>query len=124
MGIPIPEDVTNIQTITLDERVYDLGFKVVTGDLESLGLRKNPFIIKYPINEWYALPPDRVERGKNDFGGIWVARTLGGARSLRDYMQEKYAKETRIFKATLGEILYHNGYRIKTDRIKMFEEIF
>jgi hypothetical protein len=116
--------MVKIYTITLDNKIYNLGFKVVTENLESLGLRKNPNIIQYPIGRWYFLSQDKLKEGKNDFGGIWVARTLSNARGLKRYMQEKYSRKTRIFKTALDEILYSNDYRVKTRGIQMFEEVF
>jgi hypothetical protein len=100
-----------------------IGYKVVTKDLQSLGLRNNPNIIKYPINRWYKLNNKNIIKGKQDFGGIWVASTLSGARKLSKYMKEKYNKEVRIFKSVLGNILYENSYRIKADSILLKEEI-
>ena len=116
--------MTKIQTILLEDKIYDSGFKVVTQDLESLSLRKNPNIIKYPIDKWYFLSQEEIRKNSDDFGGIWVARTLSGAKNLRRYMQEKYSKETRIFIAALDEILYFNDYRIKTSGLKMVKEVF
>jgi hypothetical protein len=116
--------MVKIHTVTLDGRVYSLGFKVVTEDLESLGLRRNPHILQYPVCEWYFLPQDNIRKGPDDFGGIWVARTLSGARGLRRYMQKQYSQNTRIFRAALDEILYANDYRVKTNGINMFEEVF
>ena len=116
--------MVRIHTLTLDGKTYNLGFKVVTKDLKSLGLRKNPNIIQYPVGEWYFLPEERIREGKKDFGGIWVARTLSGAEMLRKYMRKKHSTRTRIFRSALDEILYSNDYRMKTNGIRMFEEIF
>lgn len=115
--------MAKIQTVSLENKIYPLGFKVVTRNLESLGLRKNPNIITYPLNEWYSLEPDQIVSGSQGFGGIWVARTLAGAKKLRGYIQDNYSQETRIFQAALGEILYFNSYRIKTDKINLFQEV-
>ena len=116
--------MNKIHTIILDGNLYQVGYKVVTRDLGSLGLRKNPNIIIYPFQKWYCLPEDKVEKGSGDWGGIWVARIPSIARNLRRYVKERYSKDTRIFKATLDEILYFNSYRIKTNGIMMYEEIF
>jgi hypothetical protein len=116
-------DNHKIQTITLDDKVYNLGFKVVTQNLESLGLRKNPNIIKFPISEWYFLQENQIVHGQGDFGGIWVARTLSGAKGLQKYMKKQYNQETRIFKTAIDQILYSNSYRMKTNGVNMLEEI-
>ena len=112
-----------IHTVTLDEKIYPVGYKVVTESLKSLGLRKNPNIVKYPVSKWYYLSKDEVEQGSGDWGGIWVARTLSNAKNLSKYMKKHYSKRTRIFKATLDQILYHNSYRVKTNGINLYEEV-
>jgi len=68
------------------------------------------------------LPEDEARRGKLDWGGIWVARTLSAAKGLRKYYREMMHQNSRIFKATLDRILYANSYGIKTNGICMFEE--
>ncbi|MBN2459319.1 hypothetical protein JXB28_03455 [Candidatus Woesearchaeota archaeon] len=105
------------------ENAVSAAYKVVTKDMKSLGLRRNPNIIIYPEGEWYFLPREKVVPGKGDYGGIWVARSLSAAKMLNKYMKEKYSVSTRIFRAAIGDVLYQNSYRIKTDRIKLGEEI-
>ena len=115
--------MTKVHTVTLDSKVYNLGYKVVTDELKSLGLRRNPNILTYPINEWYCLPEEDVEEGNGDWGGIWTARTQSGAKGLARYMKKQHSTHTRLFKAALDDILYFNSYRVKTNGIMMFEEI-
>lgn len=100
-----------------------IGYKVITENMESLGLRKNPNILTYPINRWYRLSSKQLKKGSDDWGGIWVAKTLSGAKTLKKYMKEKYDKNVKIYKSLLGGILYMNSYRIKTNAIKLIEEI-
>lgn len=99
------------------------GYKVVTQDLKSLGLRNNPNILTYPIGKWFDLPRNQLKRGKSDWGGIWVCRTKGAARALKKYMLKKHGITARIFKAYINEVLYGNDYRIKTDGICMTIEL-
>ena len=101
-----------------------VGFKVVTTELKSLGLRRNPNILTYPVDDWYLLPDSWIEEGKGDWGGMWLSRLPSTAKRLKMYMVEKHSKECRIFKSYIGDDLFHNSYRIKTDKIKMFEEMF
>ena len=105
------------------ENVVSVAYKVVTADMKSLGLRKNPNIITYPVGEWYFLPKEDVVPGDDDFGGIWVTRRFSDAKRLVRYMSEKYSVEARIFKARIGEVLYQNSYRLKTDRVFLDEEV-
>lgn len=101
----------------------NIAYKVVTQDRGSLGLRKNPNILIYQLGMWTILQNHQIIEGKQDYGGIWAATKLSGAKKLQKYMKEKYNRPTRIFKSQLGEILYSNSYRIKTNKIKLLEEI-
>ena len=112
-----------LQSMVLNGKEHSLGYRVLTQDMQSLGLRRNPNIITYPFNEWYFLPSGKVEPGKKDWGGIWVCRLKSDGKKLMDYMKEKHNKETRLFRACLADILYYNSYRVKTNGIFLFEEI-
>jgi hypothetical protein len=112
-----------IHTTNLEGKTYLMGYRVVTQDMKSLGLRRNPNIIQYPFDEWYFLPPEQVKKGKGDWGGIWVCRIPSGAFGQRKRMMEEYGRQTRIFKACLADILFCNSYRIKTNGIRLFEEL-
>lgn len=96
-------------------------YKVVTEELKSLGLRKNPSVMEFTVGEW-KLEPYPTE-GKIDFGGIWVTANLGGAKTLKKYMSKKYRKDCRIFEVEIGDILYQNSYRIKTNKVKLLREV-
>ena len=102
---------------------YNVAYKVVTSDMKSLGLRKNPHIITYEFNEWLWLSSENVEKGNGDFGGIWAARTPGGARKYQKYMADKYGQETLAFKSLIGKVLYVNPGRVKTDGICLIERM-
>lgn len=95
-------------------------YKVVTQDLKSLGLRKNPNVMSFTINKW-KYEPTPIE-GKIDHGGIWCAINLSNAKSLKRYFEKKYAP-ARIFSCEIGNILFENLYRIKTDKVKLIKEI-
>ena len=99
------------------------GYKVVTTDLKSLGLRKNPNILTYPLGEWFELPRSELRKGKGDYGGIWLCKTKSAAKKLKKYMMDKHQVATRVFKAYINEVLYSNSYRIKTDGIMLAEEM-
>ena len=103
--------------------VNKVAYKVVTRDMRSLGLRNNPNIIQYPIRKWFFLSNDQIRKGKQDFGGIWCARTLGKAKGLQRYMKRQHFVSTRIFKVLMDRILYANDYRIKTNGLIFLEEI-
>ncbi|MBU3941998.1 MAG: hypothetical protein KKF74_03730 [Nanoarchaeota archaeon] len=117
------EKLPVIDIINLNGKDYPMGYKVVTEDLKSLGLRRNSNIIAYSINEWCYLPKNKIKEGPDDWGGIWVARTLSNAKTLKKYYEKNHLKSARVFKAALDEILHFNSYRIKTNSIMMLEEI-
>jgi hypothetical protein len=112
-----------IGTVDIEGQPYFCGFKVVTLENASLGLRRNPDILVYPLKEWFFLPEEKVAEGPKDPGGIWLARTLSGARALKKYMLQKHQTETRIFHSAVDEILYCNSYRLKTNGILLIEEV-
>lgn len=96
-------------------------FKVTTEDRKSLGLRNNPTILTFPLGKWVKSPI--VRRGSSDRGGIWLAVSLSSAKRLKKYMANRYGRHCRVFRASIGEILFKNSYRVKTNRIKCEKEI-
>lgn len=96
-------------------------FKVTTSDRKSLGLRKNPTILTFPLREWVESPT--VKKGNSDEGGIWLATTYSNAKRLKKYMFDRYGESCRIFRASVGQILFRNVYRVKTDRVRCEVEI-
>jgi hypothetical protein len=95
-------------------------YKVVTEKMESLGLRKNPNVMWFRMDEWFQEP--RPQEGKQDIGGIWCCVKLSAARALKKYFENRYGR-ARIFECEIGRILYQNSYRTKTDWIKLIKEI-
>lgn len=80
------------------------GFKVVTENMQSLGLRRNPNILTYPVGEWYSLPQDWIVEGKSDWGGIWVAKNKGGANTLKKYFKYHYKRNVLVFEAKIKTV--------------------
>ncbi len=109
----------------LEGKATAYGYRVVRKDgNSSLGLRKNPHILNYPIGDWFELPDSWQEPGNGDWGGIWICRTPSQAKTLQKYMDRMYGVETRAFKAYFKDILHFNDYRIKTDAMKLDKELF
>ncbi len=108
----------------MNERI---GYKVVTTNMESLGLRNNHNILVYPQGEWFRLPSDWIVEGSGDWGGIWFAKTKSKAKGIQKEMRKGNTKrpptETRIFVVLYDRILYENSYRIKTNAIFLRQEI-
>jgi len=122
-GLFVKPKKPKLYTVRLGLSDHVLGYKVLTPDMKSLGLRGNSNIIEYPIQEWVFLDTSCVREGKQDFGGIWVTKTLWRAKQLERYMKEKHGRETRTFSAALDKILYFNLYRIKTNGIHLLEKV-
>ncbi len=101
----------------------DFRYKVVTQNMESLGLRKNPNIMKFVEGKWIELEADQIQYGNGDWGGIWVARAIGGANTLHKYMEEKHHQICLVYKCEIGDVLYENSYRIKTNKVKLVSRI-
>lgn len=108
----------------IEEKFFPLGYKIVTENLQSLGLRKNPNIMTFPVGEWVILPEDEVKSGKDDWGGIWTALQKGSIATLQNYMLEKYGTETRAFLTAMYRPVFANSYRIKSAGVMLLTEIF
>jgi hypothetical protein len=98
-------------------------FKVVTADLKSLGLRRNPNIMEFPVGEWVNLPDSEIQIGNSDWGGIWSALKLSGAKTLTKYILDKYNLPTRTFEVALDTPLYANSYRVKSRGVILLREL-
>lgn len=96
-------------------------YKVVTEDLKSLGLRKNPNVMLFPIGIWRYEPYDPQYNNK-DFGGIWCCEKLSAAKTLKKYYEGRYGK-ARIFECEIGDVLFQNSYRTKTNKVKLIKEV-
>jgi hypothetical protein len=107
----------------IDGILRPLLFKVVTEDLKSLGLRRNPNIMKFPVGEWVRLPDGETQTGNSDWGGIWSALKLSGAKTLTKYILEKYNLPTRTFQVALDTPLYANSYRVKSWGVILLREL-
>lgn len=77
----------------------------------------------FTIDEWVHEPKERIDYSNKDLGGIWVTQTLSGAKSLVRYMKNKYKISTRLFECEIGKILYQNSYRVKSDKVKITNEV-
>ena len=113
----------DLDVVTIEGKEYVVGYKVVTEDMRSLGLRNNPNILTFRQGRWVDLSPDKIVPGKADYGGIWLAVSRGNANRLKTYMGETYEEHTRIFRTITRDVLFHNNYRMKTSGVKLLEEI-
>lgn len=124
MGLEGKLDIPPIQTDILDGEKVQIGYRVVKKDgMCSLGLRRNPNIVVYKIGEWTILSENNIMVGPEDWGGIAICRTPSQANALKRYMEHEKGIPVRVFQCVFGDIMHHKDWRIKTDRILMYEEI-
>jgi hypothetical protein len=109
--------------VTIEGVRYPLGYKIVTDELKSLGLRRNPNIMTFSIGDWVKLPNDQVTVDNDDWGGIWAAQKKGSVKMLKTYMLEEYGRVTRAFLTAMYRPVYANSYRIKSQGVMLLEEI-
>ncbi len=100
-----------------------LGYKVVTDEMKSLGLRKNPTIMKFSVGEW-AFEKNELQYGDADYGGIWTALRKGSIRTLRKHCMETWDMRTRGFlTAIYNPVAIAGNYRIKSEGVMLLKEI-
>ena len=96
-------------------------YKVVTQDMKSLGLKRNPNIVTYKVGEWYIHGSPVI--GESDDGGYWACTTIGSARELARYVKNKYDMETRVFIIEGAGVLYKSRRRVKLKGLRLQSEI-
>lgn len=111
--------------IKLESRWYPLGYKVVTLDNKSLGLRKNPTIFEYPLGIWVYEDKDILIPKRTDYGGIWSGASLSSARKTREYCRtrRKDPFETKIYLAAIKNPIYANSYGVKSQGIMILKQL-
>lgn len=102
---------------------YPLAYKVVTDDLNSLGLRRNPNIIHFPLQKWIELDQDQVVPGMDDYGGIWSALRKSSIKTLKAHCLNTWGMQTRGFLVAIKNPVYANTYRIKSQGVILLKEI-
>lgn len=102
---------------------YPLTYKVVTEGLQSLGLRRNPNIMTFPVGEWVTLPEQEVEPGDGDWGGIWTALRKSSTVTLKKHCLSTWGMGTRAFLTAIQNPIFSNSYRIKSQGVMLLREI-
>lgn len=98
------------------------GFKVLRPDLTSIGLLGAKPIVYGHLGSW-TLPHEPLSDGLRDGGGLWVVPTAGAARHLARYVERRHKVHPRIFRCEIGTVLRVTSCRIKTDKVRLLEEI-
>lgn len=100
-----------------------LAYKVVTDNMQSLGLRRNPTPMKFFVGQW-VFEENVLEYGSKDFGGIWSAHRLGNANTLKKYcLQEKNMATKTYLCAVYNPVAFVGNYRIKSEGVMLMKEI-
>lgn len=104
---------------------YPLGYRVTTMDNKSLGLAGNTNILTYKLNEWVGIPKRELDHSIRSEGGIWTTINLSDARTLQRYFLTRfnYVTNTRIYLAAIGNPVFANSYRVKSEKIMLLEEL-
>lgn len=92
-------------------------------DNVSLGLRKNPTPLYFPVNEWVKIKKEDLVYSKADAGGIWSALKKSDAFGLRKYMMDHYGEAAKIYLTALFNPIFANSYRVKSQGIMLLEEL-
>ena len=119
-------DVLPSGLAVIDGKPYPIVYKVVTKEMQSLGLRGNTNILTYPVLNWLTLPPKEIVHGDGGWrgvGGIWAARTKSKAYGLEDHMIKTHGIPVSIYLAAARNILYTNSYRVKMGAIFLIQQL-
>lgn len=109
--------------VNINDEWYPAGFKVVTAENCSLGLRKNPTPLHFPEGVWVKIDRAELIFSSEDAGGIWSARKRSGAETLKRYMLEQYDRPTKVYLAALFNPIFANSYRVKSQGVMLLEEL-
>lgn len=95
--------------------------KVLRRDLTSLGLR-GARRIKYRVGKWVK-PLEPPSPGLWNGGGLWVVKNKSGLKRIQKHMMTTYGVAIRAFRCDIGGVLDETSYRVKTDKVRLTEEI-
>jgi len=124
VGIKIPGcEFVPIGWAFLDNVWYPLGYKVVTQSLQSLGLRKNPNIMTFPVGEWVILADNQTKRDDGDWGGVWTTLRKGSVNTLKRHCISTHGMETRAFLTAIFNPVFANSYRVKSQGVMLLKEL-
>jgi len=94
-------------------------FKALQPSLLNCGLnRAKP--LQYLVGEWVF--PDYIS-GSSVKDGLWVGKNKGFIRWFKKYVLETRGYVPVVFECDIGDILYETSNRVKTDRVKITEEV-
>lgn len=95
----------------IDGVTYQVGYKVVTEDLKSTGLKGTP-VVQFDEHEW------------NEYEhGVWAARVPSFATYVRSWLRYRYGRKSRTFIVALKGIREIKKHGVHADAIKFLEEM-
>lgn len=100
-----------IHELEMKGQIYQIGYKVVTEDLKSTGLRKHR-IVQFDLDDW-----------NESRRGTWSARIPSFAKYVRSWMKHRYKVRTRTFIVALDDILEVTKNGVRAKRIKFLKEL-
>jgi len=97
-------------------------YKVTKENMESVGLLgARP--IKYKLGQW-VYPGEKLSCHPRKGGGLWVVKERSSAFGIQKYLMKRHKMKTKAFACQIGLILYETNYRVKTNKMKLIEEVF
>lgn len=125
LRIPFDNDFCHYKPsgwVRIDGLWCPLGYKLVTAKMESLGLRSNPNIMKFPVGKWVE-EQDKLIPTDIDWGGIWTALRKGSLSTLKKHCMDTWGMKTKGFLTAVYNPVYANSYRVKSEAVMMLKEI-
>lgn len=123
--IPFKSDLccfTPVGWVKVNDTWYPLGYKVVTDKMESLGLRNNPTIMRFPVGVWVCEKSDLIPTDV-DWGGIWTAQRKGSIKMLREHCFNTWGMKTEGYLTAIANPVFSNSYRIKSEGVMLLKEV-
>lgn len=101
---------------------HPVGYKLVTEEMMSLGLRNNPTPMQFSMGEWQ-FEERNMHLNADDEGGIWTALKKGSLKTLAKHCEKTWGMKTRGFLTAICNPVYANSYRIKSQGVMLLKEI-
>ena len=96
----------------IDGIICPIGYKVVTTDLKSTGLRKTP-VVQFYVDVWNI----------NEVFGVWAARVPSFATYVRSWIKQRYGIDTRTFIVELKRVRDVRKHGVHANGIRFLEEL-
>lgn len=102
-----------VQEKIINGKKYFIGYKVVTEDLKSTGLRGTP-VVQFVADNWNVFKEH----------GVWAARVPSFATYVRSWLKHRYGVATRTFIVGLENIKKITKNGIHAEKFIFLEELY